>query len=74
MSTQPLSDNSAHELNRMLKRLMRRQGVTDTEVPNFESWHNFILAVDQTIEEFSANRKLLEQSVQSTSLKLQQAY
>ncbi|KAI9135682.1 EAL domain-containing protein [Acaryochloris sp. CCMEE 5410] len=53
---------------------MRRQGVTVDEVPNLSGWTNFVLAVNQTIQEFTANRELLEQSVQSTSLKLKQAY
>ncbi|ABW28279.1 diguanylate cyclase/phosphodiesterase, putative [Acaryochloris marina MBIC11017] len=53
---------------------MRRQGVTADEVPNLSGWTNFVLAVNQTIQEFTANRELLEQSVQSTSLKLKQAY
>ncbi|NEQ54954.1 MAG: diguanylate cyclase [Leptolyngbya sp. SIO3F4] len=53
---------------------MRRQGVTADNVPSLEGWKNFVLAVDQTIREFSGNRELLEQSVQSTSLKLKQAY
>lgn len=74
MPTQPLSDKSSNLLNRMLQRLMRRQGVTVDKIPDFAGWTNFVLAVDQTIKEFSANRELLEQSVQSTSLKLKQAY
>ncbi|MBT9312426.1 EAL domain-containing protein [Leptothoe kymatousa TAU-MAC 1615] len=53
---------------------MRRQGVAVDHVPGSEGWMNFVLAVDQTIKEFSTNRKLLEQSVQATSLKLKQAY
>ncbi|MBT9315048.1 EAL domain-containing protein [Leptothoe spongobia TAU-MAC 1115] len=53
---------------------MRRQGVAVDEVPSLEGWNNFVLAVDQTIKEFSTNRELLEQSVKSTSLKLYQAY
>lgn len=74
MPTQPLSDKSSNLLNRMLQRLMRRQGVAVDKIPDFAGWTNFVLAVDQTIKEFSANRELLEQSVQSTSLKLKQAY
>ena len=74
MSAYPLSEKTISELSRTLKRLMRRQGVAIDEVPNLESWNNFVLAVEQTLEEFSANRELLEQSVQATSLKLQQAY
>lgn len=74
MPTQPLSNKSSNLLNRMLQRLMRRQGVTVDKIPDFAGWTNFVLAVDQTIKEFSANRELLEQSVQSTSLKLKQAY
>ncbi|MBX2864117.1 MAG: EAL domain-containing protein [Leptolyngbyaceae cyanobacterium MAG.088] len=53
---------------------MRRQGVVVDEAPSLKGWNNFVLAVDQTIKEFSANRELLEQSVKSTSLKLKQAY
>ena len=74
MPTQSSSEKSSSELNRMLQRLMRRQGVTVDDVPNCESWHNFVLAVDQTIQEFSVNRELLERSVKSTSLQLKQAY
>ena len=74
MSTKPLSDKSSNELNRMLQRLMRRQGVAVDKIPSLEGWKNFILAVDQTIKEFTSNRELLEQSVMSTSLKLKQAY
>ncbi len=74
MSTKPLPDRSSTELNRMLKRLMRRQGVAADQVPNLEGWNHFVFAVDQMFKEFSANRELLEQSVQSTSLKLKQAY
>lgn len=72
MPTQPLSNSN--RLNRMLQRLMRRQGVAVDKIPDFAGWTNFVLAVDQTIKEFSANRELLEQSVQSTSFKLKQAY
>ncbi len=74
MSIQPLSDERSNELNRVLKRLMRRQGVTVDDIPSLEGWNNFVLAVDQTIKESNANRELLEQSVQATSLKLKQAY
>lgn len=74
MSIKPLPNRISNELNRMLKRLMRRQGVAVDQVPSFEGWHNFVLAVNQTINEFTANRDLLEQSVKSTSLKLMQAY
>ncbi|MGD1905872.1 MAG: putative bifunctional diguanylate cyclase/phosphodiesterase [Leptolyngbyaceae cyanobacterium] len=74
MSAQPLPDDSSRELNRMLKRLMRRQGVAMGDVPNLANWHDFVIAIDQTLKECSANRKLLEQSVQSTSLKLKQTY
>lgn len=58
----------------MIKRLMRRQGVAIDEVPSLEGWNNFVLAVDQMFQEFGTNRELLEKSVQSTSLKLKQAY
>ncbi|WP_010471324.1 bifunctional diguanylate cyclase/phosphodiesterase [Acaryochloris sp. CCMEE 5410] len=74
MAIQPVPDHRSSVLSRMLKRLMRRQGVTVDEVPNLSGWTNFVLAVNQTIQEFTANRELLEQSVQSTSLKLKQAY
>ncbi|MEA5467096.1 hypothetical protein [Leptothoe sp. PORK10 BA2] len=74
MSINPLPDESSNELSCMLKRLMRRQGVVVNAVPSLEGWNNFVLAVDQTIREFRANRELLEQSVKSTSLKLKQAY
>ncbi|WP_041659882.1 putative bifunctional diguanylate cyclase/phosphodiesterase [Acaryochloris marina] len=74
MAIQPVPDHRSSALSRMLKRLMRRQGVTADEVPNLSGWTNFVLAVNQTIQEFTANRELLEQSVQSTSLKLKQAY
>lgn len=74
MAIQPVPDHRSSTLSRMLKRLMRRQGVTADEVPNLSGWTNFVLAVNQTIQEFTANRELLEQSVQSTSLKLKQAY
>lgn len=74
MAIQPVPDHRSSVLSRMLKRLMRRQGVTADEVPNLSGWTNFVLAVNQTIQEFTANRELLEQSVQSTSLKLKQAY
>ncbi len=74
MSIKPLPNKSSNELNRMLKRLMRRQGVAVDDVPSLEGWNNFVLAIDQTIKEFSANRELLEQSVKSTSLKLKRAY
>ncbi|MEM6838903.1 MAG: EAL domain-containing protein [Cyanobacteria bacterium P01_C01_bin.120] len=74
MSINPLLDRNSTGLNRTLNRLMRRQGVAVDQVPNLEGWKNFILAVDQIIKEFGANRELLEQSVKSTSLKLQQAY
>lgn len=74
MAIQPVPDHRASSLSRMLKRLMRRQGVTADEVPNLSGWTNFVLGVNQTIQEFTANRELLEQSVQSTSLKLKQAY
>ena len=74
MATQPLSEQSTSGLSRMLKRLMRRQGVEVDQIPNLAGWKNFVLAVDQAIKEFSTNRELLEHSVQSTSLKLKQAY
>ena len=74
MAIKPLSENRSNQLNRMLKRLMRRQGVTVDDAPSLEAWKNFVLAVDQTIKEFKANRELLEQSVKATSLKLKQAY
>lgn len=74
MAIQPVPDHRSSALSRMLKRLMRRQGVTADEVPNLSGWTNFVLAVNQTTQEFTANRELLEQSVQSTSLKLKQAY
>ncbi|MEM9003896.1 MAG: EAL domain-containing protein [Cyanobacteria bacterium P01_F01_bin.86] len=74
MTAKPLPEKSSRELNRMIKRLMRRQGVAVDEVPNLEGWNNFVLAVDQMFKEFSINRGLLEQSVRSTSLKLKQAY
>ncbi|WP_299402208.1 EAL domain-containing protein [Acaryochloris sp. IP29b_bin.148] len=74
MAIQPVPDHRSSALSRMLKRLMRRQGVTADEVPTLSGWTNFVLAVNQTIQEFTANRELLEQSVQSTSLKLKQAY
>lgn len=74
MSTKPLSEVSYSKINPMLDRLMRRQGVAVDRVPNFEGWNNFVLAIDQIFKEFNANRKLLEQSVKSTSLKLKQAY
>lgn len=74
MAIQPVPDHRSSAFSRMLKRLMRRQGVTADEVPTLSGWTNFVLAVNQTIQEFTANRELLEQSVQSTSLKLKQAY
>lgn len=74
MATPPLPNKLANTLDRMLKRLMRRQGVVVDQVPSLDNWHHFVLAVDQTMKEFSLNRELLEQSVQSTSLKLKQAY
>jgi len=74
MSSNPLPEKSFIELGRMLNRLMRRQGVVVDVAPNLEGWKNFVLAVDRMFKEFSTNRELLEQSVQSTSLKLKQAY
>ena len=74
MPINPISNPSFCELDRMLQRLMRRQGVAVDDIPNLEGWNNFVLAVDQTIKEYSANRALLEQSVASTSQKLKQAY
>ncbi len=74
LSAKPMPEITSSELNRILTRLMRRQGVAVDEVPNFEGWNNFVLAVNQMLKEFKANRQLLEQSVKSTSLKLQQAY
>lgn len=74
MATNPLPDQRASELSRMLQRLMRRQGVEVDKIPDPSGWKNFVLAVDQTIKEFHVNRTLLEQSVQSTSQKLKQAY
>ena len=51
MSIKPLLNKSSSDLNRMLKRLMRRQGVAIDVVPSFEDWNNFVLAVDQIIKE-----------------------
>ncbi|MEM6452562.1 MAG: EAL domain-containing protein [Cyanobacteria bacterium P01_D01_bin.105] len=74
MSAKSLIKKTSSDLSRMLKRLMRRQGVTIDAAPTLADWRNFVLAVDQTIKEFSTNRELLEQSVHSTALQLKQAY
>lgn len=74
MTTKPITEKISQELNRMIKRLMRRQGVAIDQVPSLEGWNNFVIAVDRMFGEFRTNRELLEKSVQSTSLKLKQAY
>jgi len=53
---------------------MRREGVTTDTIPNLKAWNHFVLAVDQIVTEFTANRERLEQSVKSTSLQLELAY
>lgn len=42
MSINPLPDESSNELSRMIKRLMRRQGVAVNAVPSLEGWNNFV--------------------------------
>jgi|GEM_PF-2361695 len=75
MSEQPSSQgDSSNALNRTLKRLLRRQGVSFEQTPSLENWNNFLRAADQTISEFAHNRTQLEQSVRSTPQKLNQAY
>ncbi len=74
MSNNHISDNAGHELSRMLKRLLRREGVAVDKVPNPENWNHFVQAVDQMINEHAVNRRLLKQSVEAASMELEQAY
>lgn len=66
--------SNAPTLHKILRRAMRRRGVTAEHAPTLEGWTEFLEAIQQTVVEFEANRDRLEKSVKISSEKLKSTY
>lgn len=61
-------------LHKIIRRAMRRRGVTADTAPTLEGWTEFLEAIQQTIIEFEANRTRLEKTVRISSEKLKSTF